>query len=73
MKRPVASFDSRAPGVDGPNPGEVDSPEMTAAIAEARADAAAGRVTPQALLKPWLERWGKGDPGPAPRPWKALG
>ncbi len=75
-RRPVASFDTSAPRAqraDAPKAPEVDPPELTAAIERGRADAAAGRVTPHAQVKAWLQRWGAGDPGPAPRPWKTLG
>ncbi|HEX7884577.1 MAG TPA: antitoxin [Phenylobacterium sp.] len=75
-RRPVPSFDISPPRgerVDAPQPVEVDPPELTAAIEQGRADAAAGRVTPHAQVKAWLQRWGRGDPGPAPRPWKSLG
>ena len=75
-RRTVASHDIRSPRdqrQDADVEAEVDPPELTAAINRGLADAAAGRVTPHAQVKAWLQRWGKGDPGPAPRPWKPLG
>lgn len=75
-RRSVASHDIRSPDdqrADAAVSPEVDPPELTEAIARGRADAAAGRVTPHAQVKAWLQRWGKGEPGPAPRPWKPLG
>lgn len=40
------------------------------AIAEARADVAAGRVICHADICKWLESWGKPDELPPPSTWK---
>ncbi|WP_293899229.1 hypothetical protein [Phenylobacterium sp.] len=42
-------------------------------MARGLADMKAGRVVSHAEVKAWLERWGHGPPGPAPRPWKTRG
>jgi predicted transcriptional regulator len=39
------------------------------AIAEARAEIAAGKGVPWADVKRWLQSWGKSDESPPP-PWK---
>ena len=74
--RPIASLDSPASPaepIEAPVAGDVDPPELTEATRQGLADMAAGHVTPHAQVKAWLQRWGKGDPGPAPRPWNTLG
>lgn len=40
------------------------------AIAEARADVAAGRVISHADMCKWLDSWGKPDELPPPSTWK---
>ena len=67
MKRPAVH--DKAPE---PNLIDDDPPEVAAATARGLADMAAGRVTPHAQVRAWLESWGRGDPGPAPRPWKSI-
>ena len=45
-----------------------DEGEETRAIAEARADVAAGRLVPHGEVVKWLRSWGTADELPCPTP-----
>ncbi|MFY8092055.1 MAG: hypothetical protein ACOVN0_01115 [Niveispirillum sp.] len=45
---------------------DVDEARKARAIEEARADVAAGRVVPHAVVAQWLERLAKGERPPPP-------
>jgi predicted transcriptional regulator len=53
-----------------PSPEEAEREAKRRAIAEARADVAAGRVIPHADMTKWLESWGTPDELPPPSTWK---
>ncbi len=46
----------------------IDGEEEERAIAEAEADAAAGRVVPHEEAVKWLKSWGTSDELPCPKP-----
>lgn len=46
-----------------------DDEALTQAVAEARAQVAAGQVIPLSDVARWLDNWGTPDEGPAPS-WK---
>jgi len=59
MADPVSIFDA------------LDQEAEAKAIAEARADVAAGRVVPHDEVVKWLSSWGKPDELPCPVPFRA--